>query len=165
MKILIASDSHQKSQVWMDALKKKYPDMDLYLHAGDLDDIPTNGWKVVAGNADRKANRKFPCQQIIEAGKHHILLVHGDLFEAKTRIDQLADLAQKEACDIVVFGYSHTPLQEKREGILFLNPGSLIRPRNKTATGFMILDTDTMKVNRIEATLGSNGIVVGPHSV
>ncbi len=71
MKILIASDSHQKSQVWMDALKKKYPDMDLYLHAGDLDDIPTNGWKVVAGNVDRKANRKFPCQQIIERSVRH----------------------------------------------------------------------------------------------
>jgi putative phosphoesterase len=97
---------------------------DLILHAGDigtsevLEQLRSLGPVVaVRGNNDRADwARAIPETEVTQVGSVCIYMLH-DLNE----ID-LSPLAS--GFQVVVSGHSHQPLIEKREGVLFVNPGS-----------------------------------------
>jgi len=93
----------------------------LIIHAGDIDSPSVLGeleriapTTAVRGNMDWSswANR-LRVMERIQVGTWSILIVHNQ-----------GDLPKLEDTDIVIFGHSHKFLQEYRQGILFLNPGS-----------------------------------------
>jgi len=97
---------------------------DMILHAGDID-IPDvlEGLRAVAplvavrGNMDfGRLRRELPESDIVEAADQLIYMIH--------EIDRI-DL-DPAAADIsaVVYGHSHRPRIETRQGVLFINPGS-----------------------------------------
>ena len=97
---------------------------DIILHAGDIgapevlaalrDLAPTFA---VRGNNDRDAwGLTLPLSDVVEIGPHHVYLLH-----------DIADLDIEPAAagfSAVIFGHSHKPCVEEREGVLYLNPGS-----------------------------------------
>jgi putative phosphoesterase len=97
---------------------------DLIIHAGDVGtpDVikelaaiaPTH---LVRGNIDTGDwAADLPMWELVEAGERRFFVLH--------EISQL-DLDPAHAgFAAVVFGHSHQPLIEMREGVLFLNPGS-----------------------------------------
>jgi uncharacterized protein len=96
----------------------------LILHAGDvgheavLDELQRIAPVVaVRGNVDVQAwARWLPGAEFAEAGGKTFYLLH--------RIAEL-DLQPKAAgVDAVIFGHSHRPSIEWRDGVLFFNPGS-----------------------------------------
>src|SRR5215813_15356437 len=97
---------------------------DLIIHAGDVGDpaiIETlrNIAPVFAvrGNIDKGDwAAKLPMTELVEAGQCLFFVLH-DIAE----LDLDPAVAGFAA---VVFGHSHQPLIERREGVLFLNPGS-----------------------------------------
>ncbi len=71
----------------------------------------------VRGNVDTGTwAQSLPTTQVVEAGRAWIYVLH-DL--AALEIDPRA-----AGCSAVVFGHSHRPSIEMRNGVLFLNPGS-----------------------------------------
>ncbi|WP_296271149.1 metallophosphoesterase family protein [Pseudomonas sp. UBA6323] len=54
-------------------------------------------------------------------------------------LKQLAIDPRAEGIDVVIAGHSHKPLQEERDGVLFLNPGSAGPRRFKLPIGVGIL--------------------------
>ena len=94
----------------------------LIIHAGDIDNpsileeleriAPTTA---VRGNMDWAswANR-LKVTERIQVGTWSIVVVHN-----KSDLPSLGD-----DIDIVIFGHSHKFMQENRNGIIFLNPGS-----------------------------------------
>jgi putative phosphoesterase len=97
---------------------------DLIIHAGDVGNpgvitqlagiAPIH---VVRGNVD-KADwaAELPQTELVEVGEQLFFVLH--------EISQL-DLDPADAgFTAVVFGHSHQPLIETRQGVLFLNPGS-----------------------------------------
>ena len=92
------------------------------LHAGDvgepclLDELREIApLTVVRGNVDHGAwARELPATEVFEAGGQVLYMLHdvGDL--------DLDPAAAGFAA--VVFGHSHRPLIERRDGVLFLNP-------------------------------------------
>jgi putative phosphoesterase len=86
----------------------------------------------VRGNNDRDAwARDLPETVILEVGQVRLYIVH----DVKT----IAIDLRAEAIDAVVAGHSHKPVLASRDGILFMNPGS-IGPRRFTlpiAMGFL----------------------------
>jgi putative phosphoesterase len=97
---------------------------DLIVHAGDIGDAeilrrlreiaPTHA---VRGNNDRGAwAQSLPLTQVIDLGGPRLYMLH-DLSELD--IDAAA-----EGFAAVVSGHSHKPHAERREGVLYLNPGS-----------------------------------------
>jgi putative phosphoesterase len=86
----------------------------------------------VRGNNDRDAwARDLPETVILEVGQVRLYIVH----DVKT----IAINLRAEAIDAVVAGHSHKPVLASRDGILFMNPGS-IGPRRFTlpiAMGFL----------------------------
>ena len=105
-------------------------DADLILHAGDLSarsaleelrafDAPV---LAVRGNVDEPSlRRELPERRLVEAEGARIGMLH-DAGPRRGRLDRLRT-AFPEA-DAVVFGHSHLPLHEEREGFQILNPGS-----------------------------------------
>ena len=99
-------------------------DSELILHAGDvgapqvLEQLRVIAPTIaVRGNVDRGAWAQFlPVAEVVEVGKIRIYILH-DVSEFDVD-PQAAELSA------VVFGHSHRPTAEVREGVLFLNPGS-----------------------------------------
>ena len=71
----------------------------------------------VRGNVDKGAwSRRLPETQVLEVGGVCIYVLH-DLARL--------DLKPKAAgLAVVIFGHSHIPKQETRDGVLYFNPGS-----------------------------------------
>ena len=100
------------------------------LHAGDLstaavlDELESFGPPVAAvlGNVDEPdlADR-LPVERTVDAGGVRIAMVH-DAGPAKGRLERLR--RRFPSADVVVFGHSHIPLHEQRDGFQIFNPGS-----------------------------------------
>ena len=80
--------------------------------------------EAVYGNMDsRKTMSILPEKKILSIKGKKICLMHGH-----GRPDQLVDVLKqefsKENPDVIVFGHSHTPMNEYIDGVLFFNPGS-----------------------------------------
>ena len=103
---------------------------DLILHAGDftspevLAELESLGPPVAAvhGNVDSEdLRRRLPEARIVEAGGTRIAMVH-DAGPATGRLTRMrARFPDADAC---VFGHSHIPLHEERDGFQIFNPGS-----------------------------------------
>ena len=108
---------------------------ELVLHAGDvmtaeaLAEIEAIGPPVAAvhGNVDTaELRRLLPAERLVEAGGARIGLVH-DAGPATGRLERLR-LRFPDA-GAVVFGHSHLPLHEERDGFQIFNPGSPVERR------------------------------------
>src|SRR5690606_20518811 len=97
---------------------------DLIIHAGDIGraDVLTELRSIapthaVRGNIDTEDwALKLPETVVVRAGRQRIFVLHD--------ISQLSIDPVAEGYGAVVFGHSHRPSAEMREGTLFLNPGS-----------------------------------------
>jgi hypothetical protein len=113
--------------------------VDRIVHAGDIGSpevlsalAAVAPVTAVRGNNDRDAwARDLPETVILEVGQVRLYILH----DVKT----IAIDLRAEAIDAVVAGHSHKPALASRDGILFMNPGS-IGPRRFTlpiAMGFL----------------------------
>jgi uncharacterized protein len=102
----------------------------LILHAGDftypevLEELERLGPPVAAvhGNVDtEELRRTLPEARIVEAGGAKIAMVH-DAGPSTGRLQRMR--ARFPDADAVVFGHSHIPLHEERDGFQIFNPGS-----------------------------------------
>jgi hypothetical protein len=97
---------------------------DAIIHAGDVGDpeilaklteiAPVTA---VRGNVDTEPwARKLPETNVLEIGGVSIYLLHN--------IDQLDLKPEAAGFSAVIYGHSHAPHQETKNGVLFFNPGS-----------------------------------------
>ncbi len=98
---------------------------DLIIHAGDvgspeiLDPLralaPT---RVVRGNIDKGVwGRALPTSELVDVGGHLLYVLHN--------IDELDLDPPTAGFAAVIYGHSHKPSIETRDGVLWLNPGSV----------------------------------------
>ncbi len=129
MNIGVISDTH--SRAVPEQVLKELKKMDFVIHAGDIgsksffDEFKKiNDVKAVYGNMDDGTLRSvLPRSQIILCASFAIGLFHGEGHPG-----HLVECVQKEfkdkKVDVIVFGHSHHPMNEIKDGILFFNPGS-----------------------------------------
>jgi putative phosphoesterase len=97
---------------------------DLLIHAGDIGDPDVlerlralAPLTVVRGNIDNDAwATRIPPTEVVEVDGRHFYVLH-DL--AQLDLDPVA-----AGFAVVVSGHSHRPATERRQGVLYLNPGS-----------------------------------------
>ncbi len=120
--------------------------VDHILHAGDVgDDAILDALQEIApltairGNVDASGRcGALPPTQFVELGAKNFYLVHSQ-----------NDLDIKPAAagvHLVVFGHSHQPLIETRDGVIFLNPGSAGPRRFKLPISLAIVDLEDGKL-------------------
>ena len=132
MVIAIVADTHlpRGSRRIPDECWERMAAADLIMHAGDftapevLADIEALGPPVAAvhGNIDPPELReRLPEARLVEASGARVALVH-DAGPARGRLERMR-LRFLDA-EAVVFGHSHIPLHESRDGFQIFNPGS-----------------------------------------
>jgi putative phosphoesterase len=132
MLIAVISDTHlpRGRRVLPSACVERIRRADLVLHAGDvmtaeaLRELEAIGPPVAAvhGNVDsEELRRRLPAERVVDAAGARLAMVH-DAGPARGRLDRLR-LHFPDA-DAVVFGHSHLPLHEERDGFQIFNPGS-----------------------------------------
>ncbi|KPN95492.1 metallophosphoesterase [Lysinibacillus sp. ZYM-1] len=143
MKILIMSDTHGDSHV-IDKVRSFYPEIDLLIHCGDSE-LPfvhdaLKGMKKVRGNCDRE--KAFPEEEIFTVDDVKVFVTHGHLFNVKDSMLSLTYRAKELNAQIVCFGHSHILGAEMIDDILFINPGSLLKPRGRKEKSFAVLEIE-----------------------
>lgn len=134
MKIGVISDTHihgGSEQLPADVIDA-FKSAEMIVHAGDMVSLEAVGQlqKVcpriigVAGNMDdAQVKEKYPPKQILNIGKFKIGVMHGWGAPANL-IGVLKEAFKNDNCDVIIFGHSHRPMNERIGDTLFLNPGS-----------------------------------------
>jgi len=130
--IAVISDTHlpRGARRIPDECVERLAAADLILHAGDfasveaLEEIEAIGPPLAAvhGNVDStEVRRRLPAERTVDAGGVRIAMVH-DAGPSRGRIERMR--ARFPDAAAVVYGHSHIPLHEEREGFQIFNPGS-----------------------------------------
>lgn len=142
MKIAVISDTHGNYPLALRACEEVEP-LDAVIHLGDgADDVRILEQVVacriisVAGNCDlgSTASREL----LWEESGRRMLLVHGDRYGVKSGLARLEQRALQLGVDAVLFGHSHCGQIITHSGVLFVNPGTLMK--SDTPTTYAILE-------------------------
>ena len=104
----------------------------------------------VRGNCDGDIDQvvlNFPIwadYALLSEGDRLIFATHGHLFH----LDKLPPL---HAGDILLHGHTHVPALETRDGITYLNPGSLSIPKEDTPHSYMTLEDGVFLWKELES--------------
>ena len=136
MRLLVLSDSHGKRGAIERIIDKERSAKHVFFLGdviSDIDDIryefPDRQFHIVAGNCDYYSPRKT--FDTVTLGGKKILFAHGHNFSVKCgTLDRLLKFAESESCDIVLYGHTHIPDIDYKNGIYLINPGSVGRSRD-----------------------------------
>lgn len=163
--LLVVSDSHGNKANLEKVLDAKGRECDALLFLGDgIEDLlgiiedyfhvpedisimpPVVAF--VKGNGDNSVYSYFtdtnhrieiPETQEITASGKRIFMAHGHRFSVYYTTDRLAEHIRNNKFDAGLFGHTHVPFQERLDGRLLLNPGSISLPRNHSDRCYAVL--------------------------
>lgn len=144
MRAGVLSDTHGDLEIAKVALTQMGK-IDLLLHAGDhyrdalalAKTVPVPVHAVV-GNCDWDFMK--PVDVLLEIDNQKIWLTHGHKYGVKSANNKLLTEAIKNKIDIVVYGHTHIPIAEFRQGVLLFNPGSVARLRGKRGATYGVIE-------------------------
>ena len=152
MRIVVVSDTHADS---IDSLSQRLVDQlssaDLIIHAGDftgkklVDDLRNLAkFRGVYGNIDGPdVRRELPEIDIVEVGRFRIGVNHPAEGGSPVTIEQR--IRQKfQNVQVIIHGHSHRTKNERKDGILWFNPGSATGkfPALKKSYGILTIDSE-----------------------
>lgn len=156
MKIGVLSDTHN-AKVYIDKAIPYLEECDLIIHAGDnfsdskyIHNMTNIDIMAVKGNCDFDNVEE---ELFFEVEGKNIFLCHGDAYDIKYGMGTIESRAKKIGADIVVFGHTHMPTNIEKDGILYINPGSLALPRGVDYRSFLILNIEKEKINLEEVRI------------
>ncbi len=145
-RIGVISDTHipKRAVRVPDAALRLFGDVELILHAGDLSSLAVVDQlsayapvEAVQGNVELpEVVAALPIKREIVVGGCAIGLVH--VLGERARYERNAR-GEFPSARVVVFGHSHIPYVEDRDGLLLLNPGSATDHRRQPACTVAIL--------------------------
>ncbi|GAB7388703.1 metallophosphoesterase [Bacillaceae bacterium] len=121
------------------------------VHCGDFccdrSRKPFSEMILVRGNCD--TDTKVPLERTLEWRGVRIFLTHGHVYEVKSGLLRLKYKALQEDAGIVLFGHTHRALCVEEEGVLFINPGSVFRPRGFAKKTVCLLGAEKEDASRL----------------
>lgn len=147
MKIVVVSDTHGNYLAPLALLDSA--GADLLIHLGDeiadarliepLLEIPL---LKVPGNCDHGTNGPRELLETI-AGKR-FFITHGDSYRVKNGLESLLRKAAEYRAAVVLFGHTHSPCVQKRDGILLVNPGTLMASSDTKSYAILTLTVSSV---------------------
>ncbi len=151
VKIGLVSDTHMphSARRLPDQLVRAFREQrpDIIAHMGDFTSLEVRDMlerfapvEAIAGNNDGPdIVRIFGRRKILEVGDVRIGMVHGD-GSAKTTVERAWRSFSNEKVHAVLFGHSHIPYCEQREGVWLVNPGSPTDKRRNPLYSYGMLE-------------------------
>ena len=140
MKLGLISDTHGHVP---NTVHAALAGVDYILHAGDVGrrDVITEleaiaPVRAVLGNTDYGI--QLPETRLEEFRGKKIMIHH--IVDVNFPSQQVRAILNSDQPDIVVFGHTHVPFDDHRNGIWHINPGSTSRPRDNSSASVAILD-------------------------
>lgn len=141
VKLLVMSDTHGDAEV-IKRVRDAHLDVDAIIHCGDSElpfDHPyLEGAKRVRGNCDHDS--RYPEEELFNVEGLKIFVAHGHLLNVKSTTMNLLYRAKEVEADAAFFGHSHVLGTELVDNILFVNPGSLLKPRGIDEKSYAIVE-------------------------
>jgi uncharacterized protein len=129
MKILVVSDTHGNYLAPLECMID--PNIEMIIHLGDhisdateLESLLEIPIVKVPGNCDNSALE--PREITLSLKDRIFFITHGDHYRVKADTGLLVQRAQQKNADVALYGHTHYPLVSKVEGILLVNPGTLM---------------------------------------
>lgn len=139
-KLLIVSDSHSLTTELTD-IYERHSDADAAVHCGDSEletDSPyLANYTVVKGNCDIFS--EFPEEEVLEIGGLTIFLTHGHLHRVKQNLMTMQYTAKEKEADVALFGHTHIAVAEQEDHQLFINPGSIHLPKQRSEPTYAVM--------------------------
>lgn len=133
MRIGVISDTHipARAKRLPEQLLSALKGVDKILHAGDILNLSTlkelesvAETTAVRGNMDySETQRLLPEKVVLELEGYRIGMTHG-IGSPHFLGQRLLNRFENDNINILIFGHSHVPLNEKEAGVLLFNPGS-----------------------------------------
>lgn len=154
-KILLISDTHGFHENLEKVVDLEAP-YDYVLHMGDaeswdpvIEDILGMPFEVVAGNCDWASDK--PSEKMIEIEGIRIFMTHGHEYYVNTGMGVFNDYAVACGCQVALFGHTHRPYLQQKDGVWIANPGSISRPRQSDKRpSYGVLTIDEQGILSIE---------------
>ncbi|CAM4385329.1 metallophosphoesterase family protein [Paenibacillus tarimensis] len=158
MKIVITGDTHmpRSAKQLPSRLIDELRVAELIIHTGDWCSLevvemleayaPVKG---VKGNNDgHDIFMRYPSRSTVEADGFRLGVVHGDGTKGSTASRACAAFAEDNV-DAIIFGHSHIPLHDIKNGVHLFNPGSPTDKRKQSRFSFGVLETRDCAGSRI----------------
>ena len=103
----------------------------------------------VRGNCDSEVDQMmldYPLMSdynIIFYNEKRIFVTHGHIYN-KVNMPNITD------GDVMIYGHTHIPLAEKKDGIYILNPGSISLPKQDNPNSYAVLEDNLFEVKDLE---------------
>lgn len=156
------SDTHQvDGEEVIRAIDDNFSDVDTIIHCGDVVEMEVlEALKavapliVVAGNMDtREIKNIYPKKEVIETNGKRLGIVHG-WGSPHGILSKILFKFRTDNVDAILFGHTHQPMNEMKDGMLLFNPGSLLDRVYTNYNSLGILEVTTAISGRIvEITL------------
>ncbi|MBQ6152734.1 MAG: metallophosphoesterase [Ruminococcus sp.] len=130
MKIIVISDNHGMLRNPRMILKK-HPDAEIVVHCGDsqesiedlMADFPQFRYVNVRGNCDFDAF--LADYEIFTVEGVRFFVTHGHRYNVKFGLNRLMYAAEENNIQVVLFGHTHSPMNEYINGVYYINPGAV----------------------------------------
>jgi len=151
LRIGVLSDTHlhHLTKEFRDICNRFLSSVDLILHAGDFVSpevvafLGKKDFHAVHGNMDPvELKATLPEKKVIQLGPHKIGLIHG--WGSSAGLEERIR-SEFQDVDVIVYGHSHRAVNQKRDGVLLFNPG--------TVTGFTISGYHSIGMLEIDDTV------------
>ncbi len=159
MQVLVVSDTHVPTiaQRLPEKILEEARSCDLIIHAGDVVSEATLGLlaslkrvEAVRGNMDfPELAAKLPVSRVLRLGQFSVGVAHGHIGKGRDTPERATSLFPAGSVDCVILGHSHVQMNERREGVLLLNPGSPTAGRGEFGNSYGILEIG----DRLEARI------------
>jgi putative phosphoesterase len=146
MKLLVFSDSHGDINHVRNVIEHIGKEMNSIIHLGDYcEDVkkiqrefPEYLFHYVKGNNDYE--KEVPNEKLLHVAGKTLLLTHGHKQRVYWGYQNISYWAEEKGADVVLFGHTHSPVNEMFGQVLLFNPGSISRPRQSNIPTFGILE-------------------------
>jgi putative phosphoesterase len=95
-------------------------------------------WNLVCGNNDYLST--VPEAVVLDFCDYRFFMCHGHRHSLYGGFHSLIAAAKQSQANVVLYGHTHVPSYKNIDGLLFINPGSVGRPRSKAGASFAVIE-------------------------
>ncbi len=124
-------------------------DADRVFSLGDseMPDHELNDLNIVSVKGNFPFEPRVPYELLFNFEGVNVFLTHGHRYHVKSGLTRLMYRSEELETNITCFGHTHLAYLRDYNGIIYLNPGSLSKPRSGIGASYATVEIDDQKID------------------